>query len=151
MVEGDGMDGASDGVSSRTVFLSYAYGNSQHPLPRAGSRSDLRKVDCLPLLEHQPDVDSTMPTTRTVAVPSGRKVSIMTSGGCVRVVMTISVGVSARTVSFFASVLVSLGCSIIVPMLVWALLSMFVSMFVLAVLRLKAERSHAAHCEYAKA
>lgn len=92
-----------------------------------------------------------MPTTRTAAVPSGSKISIMTSGGCIRVVMTIAVGVSARAVSIFSSVLVSLGCSIIVPMLVRTLLSMFVSMFVLAVLRLKAERSHAAHREYAKA
>jgi hypothetical protein len=65
--------------------------------------------------------------------------------------MTISVDVPARTVSIFPSVLVSLGCSIIVPMLVGALLSMFVSMFILAVLRLKAERSHAAQREYAKA
>jgi uncharacterized protein (DUF2062 family) len=59
--------------------------------------------------------------------------------------MAISIGVSARTVSIFASVLVSLGCSIFVPMLVGALLAMLISMFILAVLRLKAERRQAGH------
>jgi hypothetical protein len=104
-----------------------------------------------PLLEHQPDIDSTMPTTRMVAVPGCRKKSIMASGGCIRVVMTISIWVSTRAVSIFASMLDSFRCSIFFLMLIGALLSMLVSMFILAVLRLKAERSHTAHREYAKA
>jgi hypothetical protein len=86
-----------------------------------------------------------MPTTRTIAVPGRRKISIMASGGCVRVVMAISIGVSARTVSILASVLVSFRRTVFVPMLVGALLSMFVSMFILAVLRLKVERSQSGH------
>jgi hypothetical protein len=105
-----------------------------------------------PVLEHQPDIDSTMPTTRTVAFPGGRKISIMTSGGCIRVVMAISLGVSTRAVSIFPSMLDSLRCPIFIPMLIGALLSMLVSMLVsmfvsmfISVLRLKAERSHAGH------
>jgi hypothetical protein len=67
--------------------------------------------------------------------------------------MPISIVVSAWTVSIFAPMLVSYGRSVFVPMLVSYGRSVFVpmlvgallSMFVLAVLRLKAERSHAAH------
>jgi hypothetical protein len=59
--------------------------------------------------------------------------------------MTISIGVSTRAVSIFASVLVSFGCSIFVPMLIGALLAMLVSMFILAVLRLKAEWGEGGH------
>jgi hypothetical protein len=86
-----------------------------------------------------------MPATRAIAIFGGRKIPIMAPSGCVRVVMTISIGVSARAVSIFASVLVSLGCSIFVPMLVGALLTLFVSMFLLALLRLKVERRQSGH------
>jgi hypothetical protein len=86
-----------------------------------------------------------MPATRAIAIPGRRKIPVVAPSGCVRVVMTISIGVSARAVAIFASVLVSLGCSIFVPMLVGALLAMFVSMFILALLRLKAERRQCGH------
>jgi len=92
-----------------------------------------------------------------VSIPRRRKKSIVASGGCVRVIMSISIGVSALTVSIFALMLVSCGCSIFALMfvscgcsifalmLVGPLLSMFVFMFVLAVLRVKAEWSQAGH------
>jgi hypothetical protein len=101
-----------------------------------------RKVD-YPLLERQPNVNSTVPATGTASVPGRRKKSIMASGGCVRVVMTISIGISAWAVAIFTSVLVSFGCPIFVPMLIRALLAMLVSMFILAVLRVKAQWSQA--------
>jgi hypothetical protein len=86
-----------------------------------------------------------VPATSTVSIPRCRKKSIVASGGCVRVIVSISIGVAARRISSFASVLVSFGCSIFAPLLVGPLLSMFVSMFVLAVLRVKAQRSQAGH------
>jgi hypothetical protein len=82
-----------------------------------------------------------VPATGTVSIPRRRKKSIVASGGCVRVIMSISIWVSALTVSIFASVLVSYGRSIFAPMLVGPLLSMFV----LAVLRVKVEWSQAGH------
>lgn len=61
--------------------------------------------------------------------------------------MAISIGVSTRTVSIFATVFVLLGGRpIFVPMLVGALLSMFV----LAVLRRKIERCQASHRDCAE-
>ena len=86
-----------------------------------------------------------MPAARMTAVLRGREKSIMAPSGCVRVVMTIAIGVSTRTVAHFAPMLVSCGCPILVPMLIRALLVMLVSMFILAVLRVKAERSQAGH------
>jgi hypothetical protein len=103
-----------------------------------------------------------MPATRMIAVPGGRKESVMTPRGRIRVVMTISIWVSAWLVSIFASVLVPCGCSIFasvlvpcgcpifVPMLIGALLVMLVSMFILPVLRVKAEWSQAGHGERAE-
>jgi len=82
-----------------------------------------------------------MSATRMTAVFRRRKKSIMAPSGCVRVVMTISIGVSAWLVPIFTSVLVSLGCTSFVPMLVGALFAMLVSMFILTVLRLKVEGS----------
>jgi hypothetical protein len=90
-----------------------------------------------------------MPPTRVVTVPGRRKKSIMAAGGCIRVVMTISIGVSARAVSNFASMLDSFRCAIFVPMLIGALLSMLVSMFI-SVLRLKIERHEAGHRDCAE-
>jgi uncharacterized membrane protein len=110
-----------------------------------------------------------MPTTRVVAVPGCRKKSVLASGGCIRVFMTIPIRVPTRAVSIFASMLDSFRCAILVPMLIGALLpifasmldsfrcpifvptligallSMFVSMFILSVLRLKAERPQSGH------
>jgi len=93
--------------------------------------------------------------TRVTAVPRGRKKTVMAPSGCVRVVMTISIGVSAGVVPIFASVLVSsvlvsYGCPILVRMLIRALLalviSMFIlSMFILTILRRKAEWGQADH------
>jgi hypothetical protein len=60
-------------------------------------------------------------------------------------VMTISIGVSAWAVSIFASVLVSFGCPVFGRMLIRALLAMLISMFILAVLRKKAEWGQAGH------
>jgi hypothetical protein len=106
-----------------------------------------------------------MPTTRVVAVPGCRKKSIMASGGCIRVVMTISIGVSARAASIFASMLDSFRCPIFVPMLIGALFSMLVSMLIgallsmlvsmlvsmfISVLRLKIERRQAGHRDCAE-
>jgi hypothetical protein len=94
-----------------------------------------------------------MPTTRVVAVPGCRKKSIMTSGGCIRVVMTVSIGVSTRAVSIFASMLDSFRCPIFTPMLIGALLSMLVSMLdsmFISVLRLKIERRQAGDRDYAE-
>jgi hypothetical protein len=90
-----------------------------------------------------------MPTTRMVAVPGCRKKPIMASSGCIRVVMTISIGVSTRAVSIFASMLDSFRCPIFFPMLFGALLSMLVSMFV-SVLRLKIKRRQAGHRDCAE-
>ncbi|MEA3107147.1 MAG: hypothetical protein QOI88_1752 [Gammaproteobacteria bacterium] len=104
-------------------------------------------------LEHQPDIDSTMPPTRMVAVPGCRKKPIMASSGCIRVVMTISIGVSTRTVSILASMLDSFRCPIFFPMLIGALLSMLVSMLVsmfISVLRLNIERRQAGHRDCAE-
>jgi VanZ family protein len=91
-----------------------------------------------------------MPATRAIAVSGCRKKSVMAASGRVRVVMTISICVSAWVVSIFASVFVSYRRPSFVPMLIRALLAMLVSMFILAVLRVKAERSQAGHCECTK-
>ena len=97
------------------------------------------------ILEHQPNVDSTMLPTRVTAVFRGRKKSVMASSGCVRMVMTISIGVSAGVVSIFASVLVPYGRPILVRMLIRALLALLIPMFILAILRIKAEWGQAGH------
>jgi hypothetical protein len=91
------------------------------------------------ILEHQPNVDSTMLPARMTAVPGGRKESIVAPSRCVRVIMTISISASAWVVPIFASVLVPSGCPIFVRMLIRALLALLISMFILAVLRMKAE------------
>ena len=83
--------------------------------------------------------------TRVTAVLRGRKKSVMAPRGCVRVVMTISIGISAGVIAIFASVLVSYGCPILVRMLIRALLALLISMFVLAILRRKAEWGQAGH------
>jgi hypothetical protein len=84
--------------------------------------------------EDQPNVDAAMLATRTAAVPGRRKKSILTSRRCVRVVMAISIGISAMLVAVFDSVLVSRGRLMFVTMLIRALLALLVSMFILAVL-----------------
>jgi hypothetical protein len=97
------------------------------------------------ILEHQPNVDSTMLPARVTAVLRARKKSVMAPSGCVRVVMTISISVSAGVVPIFASVLVSYRCPILVPMLIRALLALVISMFILTILRRKAEWGQADH------
>jgi hypothetical protein len=77
--------------------------------------------------------------TRVTAVLRGRKKSVVAPSGCVRVVMTISIGVSAGVVPIFAPVLVSYRCPILVRTLIRALLALVISMFILTILRRQAE------------
>jgi mannitol-specific phosphotransferase system IIBC component len=90
-----------------------------------------------------------VPATGAIALPCRRKKAVVASGGCVRVVMTISLRISARLVAIPASVLismlVSLRRSVFGLMLIGTLLAMLVSMFIRAVLRVKAEWSQAGH------
>src|SRR5450631_109303 len=130
-----GMDGAACG--SDAGWSSVSGPNTL----LVGAESRLRYL----LSEHQPNVNSTMSATRMIAVPRGRKKPVMAPSGCVRVVMTITIGVAAWVVSIFASVLVSCGCPIFVAVLIRALLALLVSMFILTVLRVKAEWSQAGH------
>jgi hypothetical protein len=60
-------------------------------------------------------------------------------------VMTISIGVPAWVVSIVAPVLVPSGCPILVRMLIRALLALLIPMFILAILRMKAEWGQARH------
>ena len=103
------LDGNGQGFGVRQLLCAIA-GNSPrlYVVIRLGgglSYSFLTSVshlDVYLLLEYQPNVDSTAPATGAVSVAGRRKKSIVTAGGGVRVVMTISIRISTRPVAILA-------------------------------------------------
>jgi hypothetical protein len=84
-------------------------------VPKVSSRS-----------EHQPDIDAAMPATGVIAIPGGRKKSVMAAGRGARVIVSIAVGgVIAMIVTVIVAVLV-------IAMLIRTLFAMLVRVVVRA-------------------
>jgi hypothetical protein len=95
--------------------------------------------DCARRLVDQPNIDSSMPAARTIAIPGRRKKAVMTSSRGIGVVVTISIRVSPWLLAICVSVLVSIRHPMFILMLIGTRLSLLLSMFVLAVLGIEAE------------